>query len=653
MLQLVWRYLQEQGFEHAAIAFTRDWRRTGDIASDPETLPFAPEVQRNDLVSVIQYGVHHDQVRAKAGLKNGERRFPWSKIDGRGSLERRRDSTEHSAGTRPAIASRREKKLPAARTADNARSQAPRGSRRSEVGDAHLNGDRDAMDVDPGSVDGEREQEVTSPTAASESDQAGPVERYDSMDVLVQTDMKAGPKTSTISWLLDKPGASIQRAIWSPKPDVDDSKTLLTVGNDLCRFYQIPNSANDAKHVDFIDEPGLSTNCYVTAATWRHDGTAACCATDKLRELPSGTQLSQQTLIERHHDGTSTQLQLGPAMLEPPGIVLGLHYSPDSKYVLALRTNMKRSSIQIWTPLQPDVDTIPLSEPIAWRLFDNQVFDVTWTSSDTFLVCGEQGLAAMYQIDESQSRELSTLSVGNVLMRGLISRNSNIVESTSNWDYVRYDPRYRTAAFVSRTDRKLLFTSKLRPGESSSTSDAEFALPEDKTIEPVAFSTEQMAKDSDHDGEQVTESLFAAGFDDGSIGVFSVRYSPETGLECKTLVDLSLAEAPVTALAWSADGSHLAASSLNLVQIWSRDSFSRKNGIVQSPRTIITWRPQVLPGQENGNDNEDEGFQPSLTWSADGTSLAFATEEQISIIGLDASAQDDVPLATLNGHRSP
>lgn len=636
--QLVWRYLQEQGFEHAAIAFTRDWRRTGDIASDPDALSFAPEVRRNDLVSVVQYGVHYDQARAKAGLNNGERKFAWSKIEGRGSLERQRDPAENGASTRPATG-RRKEKPPAVRTVDGARGQPPRASRKSEAGDAHLNGDaRDAMDVEPGSVDGEPEQEATSPTVASESDQAGPVERYDSMDVLIQTDIKAGLNSSTISWLLDKPGATIHRAIWNPKPDVDDSKTLLVVGNDLCRFYQIPSSANNAQHLENIDEPNLSTSCCVTAATWRHDGTAACCAIDKLRQLPSGTQLSQQELIERHSNGTSTSLQLGPAMLEPPGIVLGIHYSPDSKYVLALRTNMKRSTIQVWPSFRPDVDTLPLSEPIAWRLFDIQVCDVTWISNDTFAVCGENGLAALYQIDESQSRGLGVLPVGNVLMRGLMSRNSNIVEGTSHWDYVRYDPRYCIAAFVSRADKRLLFTSKLRSGEISSSTDVEFALPEDKLLEPVAFSTEQLVNQGEQIGNTDVESLFAAGFSDGTIGLFSARHSLETGLECKTLGDLTLLESPTTALAWSPDNEHLAASSSNLVQIWSRDSFNKRNGIVPSPRTIFTWRPQDLAGHENGIENEEGNrlvtCQPSLTWSADGRSLAFATEEQVRYLTL-------------------
>ncbi|CAK1354799.1 hypothetical protein CB0940_01390 [Cercospora beticola] len=646
---LIWRYLQEQGFEHAAIAFTRDWRRTGDIASDPDALPFAHAVQRNDLVSVVQYGVHYDQARAKAGLNSGERKFVWSKFDGRGAPSRRRDSTENGAKSRSTDSGRRKDKLPVAR------STAARTSRKGDVGEAQFNGDRDAMDIDTGSADGEPEQDPTSPTVASESDQAGPVERYDSMDVLVQTDLKVEPKTSTISWHLDKPSANIQRVLWSPRSEEDDTKTLLTVGEDLCRFYQIPVSARDAKHLEHFDEPTLSSSCGVTAATWRPDGTAACCAIDGLRELPSGTQLSQQVLLERHQDGTSTTLQLGLPSLEPPGIVLAIHYSPDSRYVLALRTNMKRSMIQVWSSARTNVDAPPLSESVAWRLFDNQVSDAQWISNDTFAICGDQGLSACYQVDESQGQDLSTLPTASVLMRGLIPRNSNIIEGTTDWDVVRFDHRHRIAAFVSRSQKRLVVTPKLRSNDNSTSPDVEFILPDAKSLQPVEISSSRLQQDHEQNDDSTPETFLALGYGDGTVAIYAIRYTSDQALVCSEVVDLNFMVLPVAALAWSTNGEYLAVSNSSLVQVWSRDSFARTNGAVHSPRAMITWRRPQSPGGPADGENGDEVIdcEPSLSWSADGTSLAFAINEQVSVVGIDPPLQASMPQPVVNGHRSP
>ncbi|KAF2209349.1 hypothetical protein CERZMDRAFT_100551 [Cercospora zeae-maydis SCOH1-5] len=645
---LIWRYLQEQGFEHAAIAFTRDWRRTGDIASDPDALPFAHAVQRNDLVSVVQYGVHYDQARAKAGLNNGERKFVWSKFDGRGTPARRRDSTANGVKSRSADSGGRKEKLPAAR------STTARALPKGDIGETQFNGERDAMEIDTGSANGEPEQEPTSPTVASESDQAAPVERYDSMDVLVQTDLEVAPKTSTISWQLDKPSATIQRALWNPSPEGDDTNTLLTVGDDLCRFYQIPRSASDARHLEHVDEPALSSRCGVTAATWRPDGIAACCAIDGLRELPSGTQLSQQVLLERHQDATSTTLQLGPPSLEPPGIVFAIHYSPDSRYVLALRTNMKRSMIQIWSSARTNVDAPPLCESIAWRLFDNQVTDAQWISNDTLAICGEKGLSACYQVDESQGQDLSTLPTASVLMRGLIPRNSNILEGATDWDVIRFDHHHRVAAFVSKSQKRLVFTAKLRSHDSHTNPDMEFTLPDAKSIEPVEISPNPLQQNPEHDGGPAPESFLAMGFDDGTVAVYTIRFAPNQTLLCDELIELNFMVSPVTALSWSKNSEYLAVSNSSLVQIWSRDSFSRINGVLHNPRAAVTWRPQNNSGPTgDGSSDAVVDFEPSLSWSADGTSLAFAIKERVSVIGIGPPVQANLPETALNGHRSP
>lgn len=242
---LVFRYLQEIGFENAATAFHRDWHRPTEF-SDPERYPFAPSIQRNELVSVIQTGLSYDELQAR--IRKQERRFRWTGVDPRDSVERQDRDIENGAVPRPPSSGRRKDRAPGARSLDEF---ANKRQRRSEGSDAHVNGDRDAMDIDNASGDAEAEGDgdVVSPNMQSEPEPMEEVQRYDSMDVATQTEIKAGPKTSTIYWKVDKPAANIMHSIWNPDSDPKNMRTLLTVGDSICRFYQVPDSVDDAGQV--------------------------------------------------------------------------------------------------------------------------------------------------------------------------------------------------------------------------------------------------------------------------------------------------------------------------------------------------------------------------------------------------------------------
>ena len=95
-----------------------------------------------------------------------------------------------------------------------------------------------------------------SPTMQSEPEVIEVPERYDSMDVAVQTDMKVGPKTCTMHWKVEKPGATILHSIWNPK----DKGALLAVGDSLCRIYRVPNDAESIKQAS----PSFSIMCVST-----------------------------------------------------------------------------------------------------------------------------------------------------------------------------------------------------------------------------------------------------------------------------------------------------------------------------------------------------------------------------------------------------
>ncbi|KAF2173054.1 hypothetical protein M409DRAFT_49552 [Zasmidium cellare ATCC 36951] len=621
---LIFRYLQEVGFENTATALHSDWHRSRDCY-DPENLPFAREVQRNELVSVIQAGLFHDELQSR--IRKGERKFRWTGIDARESIERHDDRLENGAGARPSSSGKPKGRPPVMRRPNNFPTPVPKRQRRSEGSEGQVNGERDPMDVDAasGSGDAEDDGEAASPAVQSDPEQAEVIERYDSMDVATQTEIKTGPKTSTVHWTVDKP---VIQSAWNPDSNPNNAKALLTVGESLCRFYDVPASVDDAQQITHVDEPSMPDNAIVTAVAWRPDGQGACCAVSSLRELPDGSKLDSQLLIEHNKNGGSASFQLGPPLLEPPGIVLSLRYSLDSQYLLVARSNMKRGLVQIWkSPRQGVDDDSSTREPIAWRMFDHPLEDVSWTGNDAFVVCGDDGLSAMYQVDVSQKEEMNTVSEGSTAMRGLISHNSKILDTNYRLDKFRFDRRRKNAVFVSSEAKKMIVTPRLYDSEAKPEVDVELDLPE----EPVAVDFRPWTKTEDEtSNEHESPSLLAVGFGDGTCSIYSITRSPDVGAKCIELASLSLSEGPALSIAWSPNGEHLAVGNGELVQMWSADSLRRKNGVRHVAEASVTWRPiSETNGVVDGQHEEKPVAEPSLSWSSDGESLAFTVEKQV------------------------
>lgn len=203
-------------------------------------------------MNVIQDGLHHDELISR--VRKNDRKFQFTSVNSREALEReRRDGAVLENGTmasRPSSSAKRKGRMPTMRPPDEFPTPAPKRQRRSEGSEGvHLNGD--AMDVDAASAsaEGDEDAEVASPAVASEPEIIEVPERYDSMDVAVQTDVKTGPKTTAMYWKIDKPGAQIFHSMWNPSSNPKNVNTLLTVGESLCRFYQVPDDADDAKQV--------------------------------------------------------------------------------------------------------------------------------------------------------------------------------------------------------------------------------------------------------------------------------------------------------------------------------------------------------------------------------------------------------------------
>ena len=630
---LIFRYLQEAGHETSAAAFSKDWHRPPEYR-DPENYPFAPVVRRHELIHVIQEGLHLDEL-------GGRKQHHGRKFRFTGANARERDRVGLENGTRdsrPGSAAKRKGRPPAMRPPDEFPTPVPKRQRRSEGSEGvHLNGDRDAMEVDAASAsaDADDDGEAASPAVASEPEMVEIAERYDSMDVAVQTDDRT--KTSTMYWKIDKAGANILHSIWNPSRASKHAKTLLAVGELLCRFHEIPVDLEDSQQGLSIDEPRLPPNSVVTAVAWHPDGDTAVLAIDGLRESPDGEEVQnhmphQMVLSHNRELGISRRLGM-PPLHEPTSIVLALKYSDSGDRLSVVRTNLKNGTVIVYDTSKPDAASI---EPIAWLVFEDQVLDVSWLQNDRFIVCGDNGVAEIYWIDDG-SLVLDGSVKDGVSMPALGGEISLVNGPALRWDKVRFDERTLTIALASSGDRKLCIRhgiyNHLKRTVEYSSSDL-FHLPGQLTamaFDPVDESRREIHK----------AGLLATAFEDGTFVIYSCNPAHDDyPAKMTEQVALQLVHGPALALAWSHDGAHLAIGGIDVVQIWATSSLveedlddETKLKATDGPHEpLVTWRPDsAATGPRNGEHDEDRPLsEPSLSWSSDGESLAFAVDKQVS-----------------------
>ena len=272
----------------------------------------------------------------------------------------------------------------------------------------------DAAAASPSAVEAEEDAEAISPTAASEPEMTEIPERYDSMDVAVQTETKTGPKTSTMYWKIDKPQATIFHGVFNPNAGSGSTNTLMAVGESLCRFYQVPENSEDAHQVSSVDEPTLPPSSVVTASAWHPNGNVVVLAADAIRDLPDGSQSTQQVVFAHDCRTGDSLLYLTPPLMEPQGIVLALRHSGDGSKLAVLRTNLVRGSVTMYDSSELVAGK---ATPIGWCIFEQPTLDITWLGSSTLFVVGEKGLAEHVHFDIGSDPVEATMTMSAEAMR--------------------------------------------------------------------------------------------------------------------------------------------------------------------------------------------------------------------------------------------
>jgi len=614
---LILRYLQEAGHERAATAFYQDWHRPREYR-DPEDFPFAPAVNRYELVSIVQDGLTYDEVHSR--VRRTDRRFRW--ILANEEQQQRRDdglAREESSSRPPSSGNKKKGRVAALGGGMRAPDEFPTpvAKRQRVEQTAHVNGDRDAMDVDaPSPSAGEQEDvaSVASPAGASEDALEVPAERYDSMDVATQTDVHTGPKTSTLKLSISKPGARIFHSSLCPT----NGGTLLTAGEDLCRFHSIPKSSEAeaiSKTIEHIDEPSLPPNSAITALAWHPNGRIATCAVDSVRELSGGRQASTSEIMDIGGDIGTVRYPPGLSLrlLEPPGLVLCIRYSSCGSHLLVARTNLNRGLIQIWETQPERKEPHKRQEPIAWRIFDHQVFDATWTGEHKFTICGDQGLSSSYRLAQPSERKENGFTSDSVAVHNVLEEHAQLVSGTTTWDKIRHADSNNFTILASSQDRRLVAACD----SVDSATVADVQLPEG--LAALALQPCDRAEQ---------RQLLAAAFQDGLALLYEITHR-DRRIDCDRICTFDLAEGPALALAWSPKGDFLAVAGTDLAKIWRIDLDALDT------RPLVTWRspPEEINGEANGeaNGETDPMTEPCLSWTSDGERLAFAVDKQVSV----------------------
>ena len=608
-------------------------------------------------MNVIQDGLHHDELIAR--VKKNERRFQFTVSATREGLERRDGAVfeNGTVGSRPSSSAKRKGRPPIMRPPDEFPTPAPKRQRRSEGSEGvHLNGD--AMEIDAASAsadaDGDEDAELASPAVSAEPDMVELPERYDSMDVAVQTEVKTGPKTSTMYWKIDKPDATIYHSVFNPDLDSKNANTLLAVGESLCRFYQVPDDIESAKQVLNVDDPSMPPHSVVTAAAWHPKGHTATCAIDTLRELPDGRQKSYQTIESYNRDSGTSSNFLFPPLLEPAGIVFALRYSSTGDHLLVARTNLKRGLVLVYDTQTSEGSN---AEPVAWRIFEHQVLDAAWLEDRKFIVCGENGLLESFELEGHLDNSITagSATVETIPMAGTKSLEPMAIDGPlRKWDKVRVDDRTGFLALASTEDHRLIIQNTLLGRQFGSA----FGWADIRDqLSAIAFQ-------SDPSANKTGPAILATACADGSCQLYAhSTKEPDASGEVDALASVHLSEGPALALAWSANGNYLAVGGTDLVQIWEtntlvyrEDQFVKKREDAHF-NPLVTWRPDATAiALRNGEHLEDKPLtEPSLSWSADGESLSFAIDKQVGLhmlpIPINCTDMSSRSLLSDSGHR--
>ncbi|CAI6255220.1 unnamed protein product [Periconia digitata] len=576
---LVWRYLQEAGYGNAALHLSRCWNR------DPDSLPFAPNVQPHTLVNLLQDGLWFDKLQAEAG--NVDQRYRFGRDHGRPYSVRNGSLLTLDQG------------VPAHVLAEQANGDGPvqepppkRGVKKKSKPKANgvpeprvpelVNGD--AMELDQNgtihvnnSVREESEAVVSeneSPTVAEIP--LSTLSIGQSTEIQTETIANLTPSTTFIPGLkhMDK---TVEHTSWGPA----DAPLLLTAGKSLLRINVIGKDPAKVPGVEPLDLEMPMQNYQVTALTWNSATEITVSAREECRN-EVGEKMMTDKLIQITEGGEDYRVISSTA-----GLVNTLRWNKEKELLLSISTDGERGSIKIW---KNNHDSIP-----AWIDFtDTAIFDALWISESAFVVCGIN-LFKIYEVGD-------TLTTQRTL------------ETQVTWETLKYEPSSGIIAALGMENQSN-YLGILHPDDSLNLqtheypdqypTDLDFRLGTDSTI----FSGAPF-------GNSPSPPILLS-----SCSMSGVVRMWDANAPFKCIRRLSTTDgSQAFKIAFSPDGGLLAAAGPDAVTVWD---------VEKREVPIASWRAREW-GHDKWDPSVDGEF--SLGWDPDGSRLSIALGNQIAII---------------------
>lgn len=576
---LVWRYLQEAGYGNAALQLSRCWNR------DPEILPFAKNVSQHTLINLLQDGLWFDKLQAEAG--NGQHRYNFGRDHGR--------PYSVPNGTLLTL----DKGIPAHELAEAANSgiqdppprKVPGKKKKGKVNGIdsrmHHQVNGDAMDVDQnGSTHVTNSVRAESEAVASEADSPTVAEIPIStlsigQSTEIQTEVVADLAPDAIfSSSIKDPDKLVTQTLWGPP----ETPAFVTAGKSLLRFHIITKEPG-------VDLPVVSTalNAYmpqsnyaVTSLCWKSDGEVIVSAQEETTN-DLGEALKKDKLFKLINGGSGCQHISSEA-----GLVTTLRWNESKQLLLAISSDGQQGSIKIWkTPGEEDVPT--------WSSFtENAIYEAIWISDSTFVVCGINMLQ-IYEINETPTVKHS-------------------LETSVTWEKVKYEPTSNILATMG-VNGQIFYLGILNLAEPTNFQVHEYPDPYLTDIDFRSIRKTGETADLSNAPDESNPIQLATCAASGVVRVWDAN-QPFHCLKRLPTTD----ESQANNIAFSPDGSLLAAAGPDSVTVWDID---------KRDRPLATWRAQDTP-DNNWDATVDGDF--SLGWNPDGTNLSIALGNQIAII---------------------
>lgn len=570
---LVWRYLQESGFGNAALQLSRCWIR------DPDTLPFAHNVEPHTLIRLLQDGMCFDKLQAEAcntapryqfGADHGR---PYSSRNGALlTLDKGIPAHELAAEANGAV------QEPPPKKGVKRKKGKPTNGIESRP-EPEVNGD--AMDIEQNGT-----THVTNSVRAESEAMGSDAESPTVVDIPISTlsiGQDAEIQTEVVEDLASRTvfiprqkeiDSVVEHTSWGPA----EAPVLLAAGNSLLQIHLVEKDTEQDKSpsVRTVDLSLPVNNFEITALCWHSHGEITVSVREQcFNEV--GEKMMMEKLIRLSDGGQTSRVISSTA-----GLVSTLRWNVEKELLLSISSDGEKGSIKVW---KSDSDSIP-----TWTEFtETAILDALWISDSAFVVCGIE----IFKIYEISNSDLLT--------------TQRTLDTAISWETIKYDESSGIIAALGIRDSKS-YIGLLHPSDALNLQVHEYP---DQYPTDLDFCTKPPANGQTN-GTSIPPVVFATCSMTGPARIWDAN-EPFSCIKKLATTD----ESQAFKISFSPDGSLLAAAGPDAVTVWN---------VEKRDVPIASWRAKDFP-DDQWNASIDGEF--SLGWDPDSSRLSIALQNQV------------------------